>query len=89
MKTALSIFVILLYSQVSGQIVYNKDSLDKKNITNQHFDYQLNALNKNNTEKRKFRFSFGKSEKSIYRDNYTNRLYYQNGFDRTKLNTQK
>ena len=89
MKTALSIFVILLYSQVSGQIAYNKDSLDKKNISNQHFDYQLNALNKNNTEKRNFRFSFGKSEKSVYRDNYTNRLYYQNGFDRTKLNTQK
>lgn len=36
-------------------------------------------------KKNGFNFSIGKEKEVIYRDNFTNRIYFQNGFDRTLI----
>ncbi|AZA50573.1 hypothetical protein EG346_21375 [Chryseobacterium carnipullorum] len=81
--------ILLISSQINAQLLpkytdslkYKKDTAilglsNKKEIV---IDF------KKPQKKSGFNFSLGKEKEVIYRDNFTNRIYFQNGFDRTLI----
>ena len=92
MKSIISILIVSLFSQLFvAQQSITTDSLSR-NSTNlkqnvQLIRQQLAFFGNQKTESsgKKFRVRLDKSNTGIYRDNFTNRLYYQNGVDRTKV----
>ena len=64
------------------------DSLDcqKSVMTSLSNSKNISFENYKPIKKNSFNFNLGKEKEVIYRDNFTNRLYFQNAFDRTRVN---
>lgn len=89
-----NLFVVFLSQFLFAQQTLPSDSLSKNQINLkqnlQMIQQQLALSGNQKTEgNKKFRFTLGKENKGLYRDNFTNKLYYQNGFGRTKVNTNQ
>lgn len=96
MKVLLIVLLTSIFLQIYAQqnpkladsIAYNKNSISQIS----HRKEIIIDIPKI-TKKKGFNFTLGNRQQTIYRDNFTNRIYFQNGFDRTliyqSLNTTK
>ncbi len=87
MKNSFILGGILLVCHLSAQKLPAKDSVVAAvNGSAKSSTYNLTPDTKI-LDNKKFHFEWMRPSKSVYRDNFTNRLYFQNGFDRTKIIT--
>lgn len=80
MRVVLFTVVLLISSQINAQLL--PKYTDSLNLGNKR---EIAIHLKKPQKKSGFSFSLGKEKEVTYRDNFTNRIYFQNGFDRTLI----
>lgn len=92
MKSIISILAVTIFtpffvaqqSLKTDSLISDSTNL-RKNVQSIRQQLAFFGNQKTGNSGKKFRFSLGRENTGIYRDTFTNRLYYQNGFGRTKV----
>lgn len=77
-------FFVAQQSLKTDSLISDSTNL-RKNVQSIRQQLAFFGNQKTGNNSKKFRVRLDKANTGIYRDSFTNRLYYQNGFGRTKV----